>query len=339
MKRHAFRFVISVGLVLCLHVAVGGAQTPDGQPASSQSPPVAAVVNGEPVYVRSLEAKYSEIARQRGHSSQISDETKAKILEHAVKRQLVIQALERDKTLVKPEELDRKRDEVAAQIKKERGVTLEEYAQKYGLAMESMRSEMYWQLAWNRYLDRHLADALEGYFEKHKKELDGTEVRASHILLRPERYNETDEQIVARAKKIRADIESGKITFEEAAAKYSAGPSRDKGGDLGFIPRYGVMLSDFASAAFELKNGEISQPVTTPFGTHLIRVTDVKPGSRQWTEVIPQIKTVAAVDLFDELAAVELMKAKIEYTGNVPYFNPDTKELVVPAGAEQAATK
>jgi parvulin-like peptidyl-prolyl isomerase len=328
-----------VGFVVCLLVAVGRAQEPAGESASSAASPVAAVVNGEPIYVAALEAQFSELARQRGHVSKVSDQAKAELLEHAVKRQLIIQALKRDETLVTPEDLERQRNEAAAQIKKEHNITLEEFVKQNGITMESVRSQMFWQLAWNRYLDRHLADALEGYFEKHRKKLDGTEVRVSHILLRLQRYNETNEQIMARAKEIRAMVESQKMTWEEAAKKYSAGPSRDKGGDLGFIPPNGVMVSDFAEAAFELEKGEISDPVTTAFGTHLIRVTDVKPGSRQWTEVIPQIRTVAAVDLFEDLARIEMRNAVIEYTGKVPYFKQDTEELIVPAGENRAATK
>ncbi len=330
---------MSVGFAVCLPAAVGGAQKQGEQPASSQSPPVAAMVNGEPIYLGTLEAKYIEIAKQQGLSSKLSDQTKAELLAHLVKRRLIVQALERDKTLVKPEELDRQQDQAAARIKKEHGVTLEKFAQMNGSTTESLRKELFWKLAWNRYLDRNLADALEEYFDKHKKDLDGTEVRASHILLRPERYNETTAQIVARANRIRQEVESGKITFEEAAVKYSAGPSRHKGGDLGFIPRYGVMLPDFASAAFELEKGEISQPVTTAFGTHLIRVTDIKPGNRQWTEVIPRIKTLASIDLFDEFAEREMKQAKIEYTGKTPYLKQGTEELVVPRAVERAATK
>jgi parvulin-like peptidyl-prolyl isomerase len=339
MNRHASRFVLSVGFLVCLPAAVVWAQGQVKQPASSPSPPIAAVVNGEPVYVATLEAKYIDLAKRQGPGFKPSDKMKAEMLAGLVKRQLIVQALARDKTLVQPDELDRQIAQTAVQIKKDHGVTLEKYAQLRGLTIESLRKELSWKLVWDRYLDRHLSDALEGYFNKHKQDVDGTEVRASHILLRPERYNETTAQIVARANRIRQEVESGKVTFEEAAAKYSVGPSRDKGGDLGFIPRHGVMVPNFTNAAFELEKGEISEPVTTSFGTHLIRVTEIKPGTRQWTEVIPQIKTLASADLFDELAAQEFRKAKIEYTGETPYFKQDTEELVVPAGVKPADTK
>ena len=91
------------------------------------------------------------------------------------------------------------------------------------------------------------------------------EVRASHILVKTE-----DE-----ANKLREDINAGKISFEEAARQVSLCPSGHEGGDLGFFKR-GVMVKPFEDAAFSLQKGELSQPVQTQFGWHLILVTDVE---------------------------------------------------------------
>lgn len=89
------------------------------------------------------------------------------------------------------------------------------------------------------------------------------EVRASHILVKTE-----DE-----ANKLRSDINDGKISFEEAARQISLCPSGHEGGDLGFFKR-GVMVKPFEDAAFSLKEvGEISNPVETQFGWHLIQLT------------------------------------------------------------------
>ena len=148
--------------------------------------------------------------------------------------------------------------------------------------------------------------------------------------MRAESAKETKSQILQRAEKIRQEIESKKITFAQAAEKYSAGPSRRQEGDLGFFPRYGVMAEDFCKAAFALEKGELSRPVTTNFGTHLILATDVKPGNKQWTEVIPQIQTLASKQLFNKLASEQHETAKIEFTGNSAYFKPGTDELVLP---------
>lgn len=89
-----------------------------------------------------------------------------------------------------------------------------------------------------------------------------TEVKASHILV------ETEEEAI----NLKEEILSG-TPFEDVAAEHSLCPSRANGGDLGFFGR-GQMVGEFEKAAFELKVGEISDPVRTNFGWHLILVTD-----------------------------------------------------------------
>ena len=89
------------------------------------------------------------------------------------------------------------------------------------------------------------------------------EVRASHVLVKTE-----DE-----AKKLREDMNAGKISFEDAARQISLCPSGHEGGDLGFFKR-GVMVKPFEDAAFAMKEiGEVSEPVETQFGWHLIQLT------------------------------------------------------------------
>ena len=88
------------------------------------------------------------------------------------------------------------------------------------------------------------------------------EVRASHILVKSE-----DE-----AKNLLEEIKGGK-SFADAAKEVSLCPSGRDGGDLGFFKK-GVMVKPFEDAAFALKNiGDISEPVETQFGWHLIKLT------------------------------------------------------------------
>lgn len=91
-----------------------------------------------------------------------------------------------------------------------------------------------------------------------------TEVRASHILV------DTEQE----ANNLREEIVSGK-SFADIAAQYSKCPSGAAGGDLGFFGK-GMMVKPFEDAAFSLEVGELSQPVQTQFGWHLIEVTDKK---------------------------------------------------------------
>ena len=76
-------------------------------------------------------------------------------------------------------------------------------------------------------------------------------------------------------KEMLADIESGKSTFEEAAAEYSLCPSGMEGGDLGnFSP--GMMVKEFDQVVFSAEINKIYGPVKTQFGYHLLVVTSLK---------------------------------------------------------------
>lgn len=88
------------------------------------------------------------------------------------------------------------------------------------------------------------------------------EIKASHILVETE----------AEAISLKEEILSGKA-FEDVAAEHSLCPSGANGGDLGFFGR-GQMVREFEAAAFDLNVGELSAPVRTNFGWHLILVTD-----------------------------------------------------------------
>ena len=84
-------------------------------------------------------------------------------------------------------------------------------------------------------------------------------VKARHILV--------DQEF--QAKDIIKKLEEGK-TFEEMAQKFSKCPSGKRGGDLGEFGR-GKMVPNFEQAAFALQPGEVSPPVRTQFGFHLIQ--------------------------------------------------------------------
>jgi peptidyl-prolyl cis-trans isomerase C len=89
-----------------------------------------------------------------------------------------------------------------------------------------------------------------------------TEVRASHLLVDSQKL----------ADECRNEILAGS-SFDSVAQKVSKCPSGSRGGDLGYFGR-GQMVPQFEKVAFELPVGEISQPVQTQFGWHLITVTD-----------------------------------------------------------------
>lgn len=127
------------------------------------------------------------------------------------------------------------------------------------------------------------------------------QVEAAHILV------DTKEEADSIAQEI-----SGGLEFAEAAKKYSKCPSNQQGGNLGFFQR-GQMVPEFEEAAFNLGVKEISEPVQTQFGYHLILKTDEKGAEVQAIEsVLPQIKQQLLIQKQNQtyLEKVEALKAK-----------------------------
>jgi peptidyl-prolyl cis-trans isomerase C len=106
------------------------------------------------------------------------------------------------------------------------------------------------------------AQAKAAYQEQIAKIPAEPEVRARHILVKSEE----------EAKELIKQLKAG-ADFLELAKKNSTGPSADSGGDLGYFSR-GQMVKPFEDAAFTLKPGEISAPIQTEFGWHVIKVED-----------------------------------------------------------------
>jgi len=97
-----------------------------------------------------------------------------------------------------------------------------------------------------------------------------TEVKLRHLLLNVEAGEKSINKTVTLLDSIRTAIKEG-ADFGELALKYSEDPgSRSRGGDLGFTRR-GTLVSEFEEVAFMLEVGEISEPIKTPFGYHIIQ--------------------------------------------------------------------
>ncbi|HNP99584.1 MAG TPA: peptidylprolyl isomerase, partial [Bacteroidia bacterium] len=130
------------------------------------------------------------------------------------------------------------------------------------------------QLAQPYLVDKDVSDKLlKEAYERMK-----TDLRASHILIKCDQNALPKDTIEAynKAMKVRGELMKG-ADFTATAKKYSDDPSaKDNGGDLGYFSAL-QMVYPFESAAFNTKNGEISAPVRTRFGYHIIKVTDSRP--------------------------------------------------------------
>lgn len=116
--------------------------------------------------------------------------------------------------------------------------------------------------------------ALENYKLNKNQFVQPEMISAQHILIH---FGDDESESQAKAKSVRDNVLEAKQSFADLAKEYSNDPSAQKnGGNLGTFNR-SEMVPEFSKAAFELKVGEVSQPVKTQFGWHIIQVLEKKP--------------------------------------------------------------
>ena len=325
---------LSLKLIACFAISIcligaASAAPPEARPA------VAARVNGEAIYQREVERATAEALKRQSVRDDALAALKAGLLARLIDRRLVAQALARSPEAATQDDIDSAQRTLEAQLKQQE-LSIKDYLGGAGLTEEDLRRQLAWKSNWDAFVRRSVTDErLEEFFQAHAADYDGREVRVRHILFKPTdptmstQYSEA----VQKARRIAEQIARGEITFEQAAAQYSSGATAKEGGDLGYIPRRGEMPDAFSRAAFKLQNGQVSGPVVSPFGVHLIQCVDIKAGTKTWKEVRAELEEDLTEQLFQEIASQARDSAKIEFTGATPYFRRGTQEVVVPSKA------
>ncbi|HYX90888.1 MAG TPA: SurA N-terminal domain-containing protein, partial [Myxococcaceae bacterium] len=156
------------------------------------------------------------------------------------------------------------------------------------------------------------AKDIEQYYQANKFAYATPElVRARHILISvpKDAPPEKKAEVRRRIEEIRKEIVEGGKDFAALAKQYSEDPgSKDKGGDLGFNPAH-AWVPSFADAAFALKPGEVSGPVETEFGIHLIKVEEKRPPQNK---ELKDVQMEIATALWKKEKAADLAKAEAE---------------------------
>jgi parvulin-like peptidyl-prolyl isomerase len=299
------------------------------QPSASATT-VVARVNGQPIYAIEVEQQLDLVLRGRSAEPDALRLLQAQAIEQLISRRLILEQLAEKKVALNEKEIDVEVERIRKRLATT-GVKLEDHLAKTRQDLASLRRTLAWQHTWARYLDQFLTEEnLKKFADQRQREFDGSQVSVAHILLKVENTDDPAAVTAAteRLSAIAAEIAAGKVTFEEAAAKHSQSPTAASGGKLGFIDRHNSMPEPFAKAAFALEPEQVSKPVVTSFGVHLIKSLEIKPGQRQWHEMEPEVRQAATAYAFDWLADRRRSLAKIEYTGALPHFKPGTREIV-----------
>jgi peptidyl-prolyl cis-trans isomerase D len=161
--------------------------------------------------------------------------------------------------------------------------------------------------------EREISD----YYEFHTDTyFQPKQVRARHILFKVSKdATEAEEtKIREKAEEVLKEARQGK-DFAALARKYSEGPTKSKGGDLGYFSA-GHMVKAFEDVAFSLKVGEISDLVRTPFGYHIIKVEDIKEAH---TKTLEEVRSQIVESLIAE-GSTELAHEKgLSLIDQMPY--------------------
>lgn len=214
---------------------------------------VVAVINGREITERDLIYTISRFPRER-QAYLASEEGRKQLLDQIISFELVYNyALEKS--------MDSER----------------EYVEQ----VENAKKEILTQYGINKILSEVTVtdgEVKQYYEENMSMFIQEESVRAKHILV----------NTLEEAKEIREKINNG-LEFEDAAKQFSSCPSSAQGGDLGAFTR-GRMVPEFENASFELEVGEISGPVQTQFGYHIIKVEEKTDAS-----ILPLSEVAATV--------------------------------------------
>lgn len=164
-------------------------------------------------------------------------------------------------------------------------------------------------------------DEISARYQEHLESYTSPEFReASHILITVSEQV-SDDEALAKIQGIRQRIQAGE-DFATLAAELSEDPvSAADGGNLGEVGR-GDMVPTFESALYSLQLDELSEPVKTAFGWHLIKVSSITGGEVQSYE---SVKSALADELKSELAEVQIYEL-VERLANVAYEQSDSLE-------------
>lgn len=289
MIKKLFAVILMLGLALGLAAALSGC---GDLPRSA-----VAKVNGKVITKEDLDKAINE--RRQGGNVPEPDSPEYERVKQQMTEILAVQevfSFEADKRgiTVSEEEVDQQIDQIKQQAGGEEQFL--GYLKEAGLTLEDYRDEMRNNLLFQAVYQEAVKDAPAVTDEEAKKIYDANPAqfqmpemrKVSHILVKDE----------AAAKQVQTRLAKGE-DFATIAKEVSQDPgSKDKGGDLGEVPSVDSgFVPEFEQAMNQLASGQISTPVKSQFGYHIIRVDSIKPGGQKtFDEIKEQLKMQLKLD-------------------------------------------
>jgi peptidyl-prolyl cis-trans isomerase C len=292
--------IVFICLAFCLSLPAQDKAPEPGQPARTPAVPAPALASpesdlvvikvlGEPISEKTVLAAIRQISGQKIVPTNPDQQRNVMLYQGAIDNLVISAAL---KNLAKQSTAPVDQTKVDAQMKAFESQYPNPEDFKKALAAqkvteEELRKRVEENVKVQQFIDDAIKDTPAPTEDEIAKFYDGNpksfarpeRVRASHILLKTDKSATPEQKAEIRKKieEIRADVESGKITFEDAAAKFSEDKGNaPKGGDLGFFPK-GRMVKPFEEAAFAAQVGTLTPIVESDFGFHIIKAVEHMP--------------------------------------------------------------
>lgn len=321
------------------------ARTPD-QPAESDDA-VAIQVNDQVMtfaeFEEELQGQMERLEQQLGgmqaspemapQLARIRDGMKQQLVEQIVTRMLLEDHLAQSEVEVTEEEVEAQWNKIVAQFPDTE--TFEQVLKEEGVTAAEAREQVARQVKLDKLMEQELGETevtdaeAKAFYDMQPEEFaQPTQVRARHILLKQEEGTEKAVQALLKR------IEDGE-DFAELAKEHSECPSSEQGGDLGFFGE-DQMVEPFARQAFAMKPGEVSPPVETEFGVHIIKVEERREaGKTEFADVEETIKEhlgrqraqVQHKEFLDRLRDAAEVTVNVEVPASQPGLIPEAGEI------------
>ena len=256
---------------------------------------ILATVDGEPVTVYQLKRFTQDSIRGRQLSASVDQSA---LLDALITDKLIQKEVSEKGVIVRDEDIDR----YIEAIKQRNNLDDEKLKTALagqGLTLESYRAQIREEIERDQLVGREIRgkvsvtpEEVQRYYEAHLSEYSTPEkVQVAHIVLRLDQDAPPDKvaATTAKAQELYERIKKG-ADFAALAKQYSEDPSGENGGDLGWF-KPGELLDSLEKAAVRLKVGEVSEPVRTKVGLHLLKVEAREGAAHQnLDELSDQIK-------------------------------------------------
>ena len=278
---------------------------------------IAVTVNGVPIMETDVEADIKKMTAQAPpeYVEKNREQIRRQILDRRIAIQLIDEKSKAAQITITEEDVRAQVNEIVAQQR----MSVEEFKkliQGRGMDYDEWEEQIQWGVRLGKLVEVEFGDQLKitetdanNFYTSNIQRFETPEqVRASHILIKPDTAdpntdpNEAKAKALTKAQDLLKQIKEGAADFAELAKAHSESTSKEKGGDMGFQPR-GAWVASFEKVAFELKVGQISDVVETPYGYHIIKVTDrkeagVKPFEQARDEIMKMLKQRKQGELF-----------------------------------------